>query len=94
MWNGSGNHLYAQGRSLSDFGGRVGIAISNSAQRSVRTENMATHRSPRPSANQGGPGIAKKDPGSFFTEMTFGLELTKYVSGRLSIYGNGISIFV
>ena len=44
--------------------------------------------------NQGGPGIAKKDPGSFFTEMTFGLELTKYVSGRLSIYGNGISIFV
>ena len=36
---------------------------------------------------QGAPGIAKKDPGSIFVEMTFGLGLTKYVSGRLSIYG-------
>jgi len=44
--------------------------------------------------SQGGPRIAKKDLGSFFTKMTFGLELTKYVSGHLSIYGNGISIFV
>jgi len=38
---------------------------------------------------QGGGGIAKKELGSIFFELTSGLGLTKYVSGRLSIYGNG-----
>jgi len=42
---------------------------------------------------QGGPKIKKKDQGSIFFELPPGLGLTKYVSGRLSIYGNGISIF-
>jgi len=40
---------------------------------------------------QGGRGIAIKDLGSFFFEVTTGHGLTKYVSGRLTIYGNGIS---
>ena len=39
---------------------------------------------------QGGCGIAKQDPGSFFFEVTSGHGLTRYVSGRLSIYGNAI----
>jgi len=37
--------------------------------------------------DQGAPRIAKKDLGSIFVEMTFGLGLTKYISGHLSIYG-------
>ena len=36
---------------------------------------------------QGGPGIKKKDPGSNFFKMGSGRGLTRYVSGRLSIYG-------
>ena len=40
---------------------------------------------------QGGGGIKKKDPGSFFFKLTFGHGLTKYVSRRLSIYGSGFS---
>ena len=42
---------------------------------------------------QGGPKIKKKDQGSIFFELTPVLGLTKYVSGRLSIYGNSISMF-
>jgi hypothetical protein len=41
-----------------------------------------------------GGGIAKKEQGSIFFELTSGLGLTNYVSGRLSIYGNDVSIFV
>jgi len=42
---------------------------------------------------QGGRYPKKKDRGSIFFEVTFGLGLTRYVSRRLSIYGNGLSIF-
>ena len=42
---------------------------------------------------QGGRGMEKKDPGSNFFELAIGLGLTKYVSERLSIYGNGVSIY-
>ena len=42
---------------------------------------------------QGAPGTEKKDRGSIFLEMSSGHGLTKYVSGRLSKYGNGVSIF-
>jgi len=42
---------------------------------------------------QGGPKIKKKEQGLIFFELTPVLGLTKYVSGRLSIYGNDISIF-
>ena len=45
------------------------------------------------SSPQGGPKFLKKEQGSIFFELTPGLGLTKYVSGRLSIYGNSISIF-
>ena len=41
--------------------------------------------------DQGAPGTEKKDPGLFFFELTFGQGLSKYVSGRLSRYGNCIS---
>ena len=41
----------------------------------------------RESIGQGGPGIKKKDPGSIFFKMGSGRGLTRYVSGRLSIYG-------
>jgi len=43
---------------------------------------------------QGGPGIANNDWGSIFFEMTPGLGLPRYVSGRLSIYSNAPSILV
>ena len=49
-----------------------------------------TSRRPR---IQGGRYPKKKDRGSIFFEVTFGLGLPKYVSGRLSIYGSGISIY-
>ena len=42
---------------------------------------------------QGGPKIKKTDQGLFFFNLTSVLGLTKYVSGRLSIYGNGTSIY-
>jgi len=37
--------------------------------------------------------MEKKDMGSKFFELTCELGLSKYVSGRLSIYGNGVSIY-
>ena len=43
---------------------------------------------------QGGVRIANEYRGSIFFEMSSGLGLTRYVSGRLSKYGNGISIYV
>jgi len=42
---------------------------------------------------QGGRYLKKKDRGSIFFEVTFGLGLPKYVSGRLSINGSGASIY-
>ena len=42
---------------------------------------------------QGGCGIAGAYRGSFFVILTCGLGLTKYVSGRLSIYGKATSIY-
>ena len=48
----------------------------------------------RPSWIQGGVRIANEYRGSIFFEMSSGLGLTKYVSGRLYKYGNGISIYV
>ena len=49
--------------------------------------------SPISAACQGGPKFKKKEQGSIFFELTPVLGLTTYVSGRLSIYGNSISIF-
>ena len=43
---------------------------------------------------QGGGGIAKKEQGSIFFELPSELGLPNYVSGRLPIYGNGVSIYV
>jgi hypothetical protein len=37
--------------------------------------------------------MEKKDPGSIFFELTIGLGLPKYVSGRLSAYGIALSIY-
>ena len=44
-------------------------------------------------ALQGGTKIKKKDLGSIPFKLTPVLGLTKYVSKRLTIYGNGTSIF-
>jgi len=45
-------------------------------------------------STQGGVRIANEYQGLIFFEMSSGLGLTRYVSGHLSTYGNGISIYV
>ena len=53
---------------------------------------LSKHVNPPAIPHQGGGGIAKKEQGLNFFELPSRLGLSNYVSRRLPIYGNGISL--
>ena len=59
----------------------------------IKVTSHACHVVIKCNVPQGWRGMEKKDMGSKIFELTCGPGLPKYVSGRLSIYGNGISIY-